>query len=84
MSGPVDVRQVLSGLVADMGDTPGTTGPQVAQVLGAVAELIEAGRALQDAMDEHETNRFDIGPSRRFVEADARHRAALARVGGAA
>lgn len=83
MSG-VDVLAVLADLVADMGDLPGTTGHQVAQVRDAVAELIAAGKALQDGMDENETSRFDAGPAKRFLAADARHRAALARIGGAA
>lgn len=42
MTAPVDVLAVLSDLAADMGDTPGTTGHQIAQVRAAVAELIEA------------------------------------------
>lgn len=40
MSG-VNVLAVLDELADDMGDTPGTTGDQVAQVRAAVAELFE-------------------------------------------
>ena len=47
----------------------------------AIAELIHAAKELQEAMDEHDASPFDIGPSRRFIVADARHRAALANVG---
>ena len=47
------------------------------QARDAVAELIEAARALQDAMDENDSNKFDIGPATRFLAADKRHRAAL-------
>ena len=43
----------------------------------AFLELIGASQDLQDAMDEHEKDRFDIGPSKRFRAADARHRKAL-------
>ena len=57
---------------------------ELAKARAAVAELIEASRALQDAMDENDSNKFDIGPATRFLAADKRHRAALARVGGAA
>ena len=49
MSG-VDVLALLDDLVADMGDTPGTTGQQVAQVRGAVAELIEALKRTTDRL----------------------------------
>ena len=42
MSAPVNVLAVLDDLIADMGDTPGTTGHQVAQARAAVADLIEA------------------------------------------
>jgi len=55
---------------------------QLRAARAAVAELIEASRALQDAMDEKDTNKFDIGPAARFLAADVRHRAALARVTG--
>ncbi len=41
MSAPVGVLAVLDDLIADMGDTPGTTGHQVAQVRAAVAELVK-------------------------------------------
>ncbi len=47
MSGPVNALSVLDGLIADMGDTPGTTGHQLAQAREAVAELIEATRAVE-------------------------------------
>ena len=47
----------------------------------AVAELIAAATDLQEAMDEHDASPFDIGPSTRFIKADARHRAALAATG---
>ena len=42
MSAQPNALAVLDDLIADMGDTPGTTGHQVAQVRAAVAELIEA------------------------------------------
>lgn len=42
----VNVLGVLDELVADMGNTPGTTGQQVEQVRAAVAELIEAIKPL--------------------------------------
>lgn len=42
MSAQPNALAVLDDLIADMGDTPGTTGHQVAQVRDAVAELIEA------------------------------------------
>lgn len=47
----------------------------------AVAELVAAATDLQDAMDEHDASPFDIVPSKRFIAADARHRAALANIG---
>ena len=62
MSAPVDVLAVLDDLIADMGDTPGTTGHQVAHVRGAVAELIEAARIVathQDASISAEWDRLD-------------------------
>lgn len=51
MSGPVDVLAVLDDLAADMGDTPGTAGHQVAQVSAAVAELIRCGDGLLVSLD---------------------------------
>ncbi|SEJ55008.1 hypothetical protein [Frateuria terrea] len=53
-------------------------------VCAAVAEMIEAGRELRAGMDENDTRPMDAGPAKRFLAADARHRAALARIGGAA
>lgn len=47
--GAAGALAVLDDLIADMGDTPGTTGHQVARVRDAVAELIEALK-LADAM----------------------------------
>ena len=44
-------------------------------------ELIEAGKALQEAMDEPEKGPFDSLTVKRFHEADARHRAALIALG---
>lgn len=52
-------------------------------VYDAVAELIDAGRALQEAMDTPEKGPFDSLTVKHFHEADARHRAALARCGDA-
>lgn len=58
---------------------------EVGAARAAVIELILAGRELQAAMGENEaTSKFDTGPANRFHAADARHRAALARCGGAA
>ena len=48
---------VLDDLIADMGDTPGTTGHQVAQVRDAVAELIEATRAVELEVIPYSTRR---------------------------
>jgi hypothetical protein len=48
----VDVLAVLDDLVADMGDTPGTTGHQVEQARAAVAELIEAAGAAHHHLKE--------------------------------
>ena len=42
MSGPVNALSVLDGLISDMGDTPGTTGHQVAQAREAFAGLVKA------------------------------------------
>lgn len=53
------------------------------KTIDAVAELIEAGSSLQAAMDEDDSNKFDIAPAQRFFAADARHRAALAKATGA-
>lgn len=53
----------------------------VAAVDGLEA-LIEAGKALQEAMGEPEKGPFDSLTVKRFHEADAKHRAALANVGG--
>jgi len=39
---PVNVLAVLDGLIADMGDAPGTTGHAVAEARAAVAQLIAA------------------------------------------
>ena len=58
---------VLDDLIADMGDTPGTTGHQVAQVRDAVAELIEAARIVathQDASISAEWDRLDAALAR--------------------
>lgn len=71
VAAPVEVLAVLSDLAADMGDTPGTTGHQIAQVRAAVAELIEACAPVL----RHDPA-FDTGP-------EAHLRAALASVGGA-
>jgi len=51
----------------------------------AVAELIAAGEELQASMDENEESRsrFDVTSAKRFIAADARHRAALAACGDA-
>lgn len=73
MSG-VDVLAVLAGLVADMGEAPGTTGHQVEQARAAVAELIEAAKEVVDSEDEP---RFIYGAINSL-------RAALARVQGGA
>lgn len=89
MSG-VDVLAVLDDLVADMGDLPGTTGQQVAQVRDAVAELIEAARVIDDRIayyssigEAAEQNIEDWAYTDRSGDM-ARYRAALARCGGAA
>ena len=62
MSAQPNALAVLDDLVADMGDTPGTTGHQVAQARAAVAELIEAARIVathQDASISAEWDRLD-------------------------
>ena len=84
MSG-VDVLAVLEAAIlrnGHRGDNPVELRMQQ-EARAAVAELIEASRALQDAMDENDSNKFDIGPATRFLAADKRHRAALARCTGA-
>ncbi len=83
MSGPkVDVLQILSACAhgAAFG-AHYATARDIDAAREAVAELIEAATDLQDAMDEHDASPFDIGPSKRFIKADARHRAALAAIG---
>lgn len=89
MSG-VDVRVVLDELVADMGDTPGTTGHQVAQARDAVAELmdrVEARKRLRDEFREwSKANHGHPAPRdfmRRFTSSDDRVNSALARCRGA-
>lgn len=79
MSGPVDVLAVLRNSAAWMPNA--VYVQEMREASAAIAELIEAARDLQEAMDEHEVNAFDIGPSKRFIAADARHRAALAAIG---
>ena len=81
---PLDVLSVMQDGIADYTES-GHEGlaSDMTEAHNAVAELIEASRALQDAMDENETNKFDIGPATRFLDADKRHRAALARCTGA-
>jgi hypothetical protein len=83
---PVDVPAVLQKLDAAIGSMQmfhlGTGAMEEARA--AVAELIEASRDLQDAMDENDSNPFNPGPAARFHAADARHRAALAAVEGKA
>lgn len=87
MSG-VDVVAVLDDLVADMGDTPGTTGQQVAQARAAVAELIEAARVIDGRIayyasigEDAEQNIEDWAYTDRSGDM-ARYRAALANVTG--
>lgn len=81
-------NQRLDAVVLD--DQPGNESVRKAKVdaifaaRSAVAELIEAGVALQEAMDEPDNRPFDVGPAKRFHEADARFRAALARCKGGA
>ncbi len=57
---------------------------QFMAAVDAVEDLIGASKALQEAMDEPEKGPFDSLTVKRFHEADAKHRAALANVGGAA
>ena len=80
----LDVLSVMQDGVADYTES-GHDGlaEDMSAARAAVAELIEASRALQDAMDENDSNKFDIGPATRFLAADKRHRAALARCTGA-
>ena len=81
---PLDVLSVMQDGIADYTES-GHEGlaSDMTEAHNAVAELIEAARALQDAMDENDSNKFDIGPATRFLAADKRHRAALARCTGA-
>lgn len=81
---PLDVLSVMQDGIADYTES-GHEGlaSDMTEAHNAVAELIEASRALQDAMDENDSNKFDIGPATRFLAADKRHRAALARCTGA-
>ena len=81
----LDVLSVMQDGVADYTES-GHEGlaSDMTEAHNAVAELIEAARALQDAMDENDSNKFDIGPATRFLAADKRHRAALARCNGGA
>ena len=84
MSG-VDVLAVLDDLVADMGDTPGTTGQQVAQARAAVAELIEALNELYEAdADRRSDGMRTVGMDLRSMSAEKRLAAALANVTGRA
>lgn len=53
MTAPVDVLGVLYALAADLGDTPGTAGPQVSQACAAVAELIEAASDVTAEVTRH-------------------------------
>ena len=82
---PLDVLSVMQDGIADYTES-GHEGlaSDMTEAHNAVAELIEASRDLQDAMDENDSNKFDIGPATRFLAADKRHRAALARVTGGA
>ena len=81
---PLDVLSVMQDGIADYTES-GHEGlaSDMTEAHNAVAELIEAARALQDAMDENDSNKFDIGPATRFLAADKCHRAALARCTGA-
>ena len=83
---PVDVLAVLDEAWFALGYLPGADAIKarnhVDEARAAVAELIEAAAALQEAMDEPEKGPFDSLTVKRFHEADARHRAALARVQG--
>lgn len=79
----VDVLAVLADLVADMGDAPGTTGHQVAQVRDAVAGLIEADKAYDATCDRAQLYPCP-GMDEHVRAARKRRRAALARVQGGA
>lgn len=74
---------VLDDLIADMGIVPGTTGAQLAQTRDDLRELIEAGNTLIEEWDRQDNGRFDGMTAKAFFAAEARFRAALARVGGA-
>ena len=83
MSAPkVDIHGILVRAGADVDAPEGSQAWALGQVDAAVAELIEAGRELQAGMDENDTRPMGAGPAKRFLAADARHRAALARIGG--
>ena len=78
MSAQPTALAVLDDLISDMGDTPGTTGHQVAHVRGAVAELIEAASRAAIAATRGDENRPG---AIRNADLDAL-RAAVARVQG--
>ena len=63
---PLDVLSVMQDGIADYTES-GHEGlaSDMTEAHNAVAELIEAARALQDAMDENDSNKFDIGPATR-------------------
>ena len=91
MSAPVDVLAVLDDLIADMGDTPGTTGHRVAQVRAAVAEMIEAAGefsglygTLWDVAEPEGSGFLHPESVVKYDEAHERLHAALARVQGKA
>lgn len=81
----VDVLAVLDELVADMGDTPGTTGHQIALTRAAVAELLEADAEFDKANSAY-SPLFAKGNNahtyRDFVAARDRRAAALSRCRG--
>ena len=82
MSAPVDVLAVMDDLIADMGgETPGTTGHQVAQARAAVAELVEDVAPLLASLQSRITSDNAMTPQAVMVRRAAD---SLARVKGAA
>lgn len=93
MSRPVDVLAVMDAVQAQLDRSHGVNSfPELAEARAAVAELVEAVRALDaayikhdDVRDNHTLSaafRHDVG--RQLVAAIDRKDAALAKFGGAA
>ncbi len=82
MSAQPNALAVLDDLIADMGDTPGTTGHQVAQVRAIFADLIQATRRFCSGMPlQYAENAKVVGNcNAREIE---NMREALAQCGGA-